>query len=69
MKKTGKLLIEAAAIFVAGVVVGMLYAPRKGKHTRRSIARKSKWFLHSAKGAIEVANDNMQALKDKIKES
>lgn len=68
MKNAGKILIGLAGLFAAGAVIGVLYAPDKGERTRRRITRKSRWFLHSAADAIEEGKDNLQALRDRVKD-
>lgn len=49
MKKFTNLMIAAAAGFLAGGTLGILFAPSKGKKTRKNISKKRKKFLQKIK--------------------
>lgn len=68
MRNTGKTLLGLAGLFAVGAIVGALYAPDKGERTRRRIARNGRWIFHTATDAIEEGKDNLQALRDRIKD-
>lgn len=42
MNNTSKIIIAAAAGAVAGAILGILFAPAKGKETRENIRKKGK---------------------------
>lgn len=69
MRKTRIMLIGLAGFFAAGAVLGALYAPDKGERTRRRIARKGRWFMHSANDAIVEGKDNIGKIKDRVKDN
>jgi gas vesicle protein len=69
MKKTGKILLSLASLFIAGAAIGALYAPDKGARTRRKIVRKSKGVLNSVNNALEDGKDNLEEIRDVLKDN
>ena len=69
MKNTGKILMGLTGLFATGVLIGALYAPDKGERTRRRIARKGRWFLHSANDTVEEGKDMLEEIKDRMKDN
>ncbi len=69
--KSGKLLLGLVSGAVAGAVVGLLYAPKKGKDTRKAISDKGDNYLKEANRSIndftDSVNHKMEALKAKTK--
>lgn len=68
MKKATIQVLCLAATFTAGAVAGVLYAPEKGERTRRKIARKCKWMLHSASDYVEDGKESLEDFRDNLKE-
>jgi len=54
MNNTSKIIIAAAAGAVAGAILGILFAPAKGKETRENIRKKGK----------QLADDIAEKLRD-----
>lgn len=69
--KSGKLLLGLVSGAVAGAVVGLLYAPKKGSDTRKSITQKSDDYIKGANKSIHDLSDSLnhkvEALKSKTK--
>lgn len=69
--KSGKLLLGLASGAAAGAILGLLYAPKKGKDTRKAITQKGDDYLNSANKSIHDLSDSlnhkMEALKAKTK--
>lgn len=47
--KAGKILLGVLSGAAAGAAVGMLFAPKKGSETRRTIADKSNEYVNGSK--------------------
>ena len=62
---TGKVLLGALAGIAAGAVLGILFAPDKGCHTRRKIAKTGEDFTDGLK---EKFNDFMESVTEKFDE-
>lgn len=69
MNKASKIMIGLAGVFAAGAILGTLYAPDKGERTRRKIARKGRWLLHTANDTIEEGKDTLQEIRDRLKDN
>ena len=69
--KSGKLLLGLVSGAVAGAVVGLLYAPKKGKDTRKAITEKGDDYIKGANKSINDFTDSvshkMEALKARTK--
>ncbi len=52
MKTAGKVAIGVAAGAAAGAALGVLFAPDKGKETRKKIAAKSKQIKEDVKSKL-----------------
>ncbi len=69
--KSGKVLLGLASGVAAGAILGLLYAPKKGKDTRKAITKKSDDYINSANKSIHDLSDSlnhkMEALKAKTK--
>lgn len=64
----GKLIVSALAGVAAGAVVGVLFAPEKGKETRKNISKKSEAYLRTYKGKFNKAIDKLAGKFDNLKE-
>lgn len=64
----GKLILSALAGVAAGAVVGVLFAPDKGKDTRKNISKKSEAYLRTYKGKFNKAVDKLAGKFDSLKE-
>ena len=69
--KAGKLLLGLVSGAAAGAVLGLLYAPKKGTETRKTIADTSNSYIKDANRGIndftDSLNHKMAALKSKTK--
>jgi len=69
--KSGKLLLGLLSGAAAGAIVGLLYAPKKGSETRKSIADTSNGYIKDANRGIndftDSLNHKMESLKSKTK--
>lgn len=65
MKKFSKIMIAASIGLVAGVVLGILFAPKKGEKTRKDISKKTKKFFDDIN---EQGSETIEELKEKFKE-
>lgn len=50
----------------AGAALGLLYAPEKGKKTRRDIARRAERFGEKTSDVLESAEDLLEAGRRKL---
>lgn len=70
----GTLLIAILASAAVGAGLGILYAPHKGKKTRKKIKHGvtdatqdvSDWLKHAKDDLVKTANDNKEAFDKKI---
>jgi gas vesicle protein len=63
---TNKKILTAAAVGVAaGSLLGVLFAPAKGKETRKKIHDNSKKLSDGVKNTIEKGKEKLDALKGK----
>jgi len=65
---TGKLILSALAGLAAGAVAGILFAPEKGKDTRKKISKKSEAYMRTYKGKFNKAVDKLAGKFDNLKE-
>ncbi len=65
---TGKLVLGALAGVATGAVLGILFAPDKGKDTRKKISKKSEAYLRTYKGKFNKAVDKLAGKFDNLKE-
>lgn len=69
--KSGKMLIGLVSGAALGAVVGLLFAPKKGKDIRKKIGKTSENYINDAKSKFnefsDTLNDKMDALKAKTK--
>jgi gas vesicle protein len=61
--------IGLIAVFAAGAVLGILYAPDKGERTRRRIVRNGRRLFFQASDALEEGKDTLDEIKDRLNES
>lgn len=59
MKNTSKMLIALGAGFAIGGVLGILFAPDKGKETRHKIAEGGKKFKNKFGEKVKMGKDRM----------
>jgi gas vesicle protein len=64
----GKLVLVALTGVAAGAVVGVLFAPEKGKDTRKKISKKSEAYLRTYKSKFHKAIDKLAGKFDSLKE-
>ncbi|MFC6861064.1 YtxH domain-containing protein [Zunongwangia atlantica] len=73
MKSGGKILIGLLSGAAAGVAAGLLFAPKKGKDTRKAIAKTSDDYYKGARGKVTDFSDSVghkiDALKARTKAS
>ncbi|MDN3593827.1 YtxH domain-containing protein [Zunongwangia endophytica] len=71
MRSGGKILIGLLSGAAAGIAAGLLFAPKKGKDTRKSIATTSDNYYKDARGRVtdfsDSVNHKIDALKAKTK--
>ncbi|HEX6913624.1 MAG TPA: YtxH domain-containing protein [Chitinophagaceae bacterium] len=60
MNNTAKVLIAAAAGAVAGIALGLLFAPAKGEETRDTILKKGKEFADDIARQFKGAKENIK---------
>lgn len=65
---TGKVLLGVLAGFAAGAVLGILFAPHKGKETRRRIISKGEEYADNLKEHYNQFHDSVTEKYDKVKE-
>lgn len=69
--KSGKLLLGLVSGAAAGAVLGLLYAPKKGKDTRKAITDRSDSYIKDANKGLndftDSLNHKVEALKSKTK--
>ncbi len=69
--KAGKMLIGLVSGAALGAVVGLLFAPKKGKDIRKKIGDTSENYIKDAKNKFnefsDTLNDKVEALKAKTK--
>ena len=69
--KSGKMLLGLVSGAVAGAVVGLLFAPKKGIDTRKAITEKGDDYIKGANRSIhdftDSFNHKVEALKAKTK--
>lgn len=69
--KSGNLLLGLVSGAAAGAILGLLYAPKKGKDTRKAITDKGDEYIKGANRSIhdftDSVNHKMEALKARTK--
>lgn len=69
--KAGKMLVGLVSGAAIGAVVGLLFAPKKGKDIRNKIGKTSENYIKDAKSKFnhfsDNLNDKVEALKAKTK--
>jgi gas vesicle protein len=69
--KSGKMLLGLITGAAAGAVLGLLYAPKKGTDTRKTITQKSDDYIKGANKSFhdltDSINHKVEALKSKTK--
>jgi gas vesicle protein len=72
MNKTGKTLLAIATGAVAGIIIGVLFAPDKGSETRRKSREEGEKLADNIKnkfcGAKEKFNDRKEDIGQTFKE-
>lgn len=66
MNNTAKILTAAAVGLAAGGILGILFAPEKGKDTRKAIADKSNDILNKFKKMS--GKDQLKRMKGKLED-
>ena len=67
MKNTQKLLVGFVSTFVAGAVVGILFAPERGNRTRKRILRSGKDLFKTVDYSLEEGKDSLEEIRDVLK--
>lgn len=69
-KGSGKFVVGALIGAAAGAALGLLFAPKSGKETRKAIAEKAKDYSEKGKKLVakeaKSAGDAVSDIKDKI---
>jgi gas vesicle protein len=65
--KAGKILLGILSGAAAGAALGMLFAPKKGTDTRKSIADRSNEYMYGAKNKYNDLADNLSHQYDSVK--
>lgn len=65
--KTGKLLAGIVSGAAIGAIAGLLFAPKKGADTRKSITDKSNEYMYGAKSKYNDLADNLSHRYDSVK--
>lgn len=60
-------MLGLAAVFAAGAVTGMLYAPDKGERTRGRLSRKGRRLYNTANDVIDEGQDTLEEIRDNMK--
>lgn len=64
MKDLSKIIIAASSGLLAGVTLGLLFAPEKGEKTRKDISKKSRELLHKVND--QVGKERLTELKEEF---
>ena len=67
MKSTRSLIVGVLAGFAAGAAIGMLFAPHKGKVTRKRLLRKGEDIAEKTGDAIDDITNNVTKKFETIK--
>ncbi|MDX1601687.1 MAG: YtxH domain-containing protein [Salinimicrobium sediminis] len=65
--KTGKILAGILSGAAIGAIAGILFAPKKGADTRKSISEKSNEYMYGAKNKYNDLADNLSHRYDSVK--
>lgn len=65
--KAGKILLGIISGAAAGAVAGILFAPKKGKDTRKNIADRSNEYMYETKSKLNDLSDNLSHRYDSVK--
>ncbi len=65
--KAGKILVGILSGAAIGAAAGMLFAPKKGKDTRKQIASKSNEYMYDTKSKFNDLTDNLSHKYDSVK--
>jgi gas vesicle protein len=67
MKSTRSLIVGVLAGFAAGAAIGMLFAPHKGKVTRKRLMRRGEDIAEKTGDAIDDITNNVTKKFETIK--
>jgi gas vesicle protein len=67
MEKNTKILIAAGVGLAIGGILGLLFAPNKGKDTRNKIIDTSNKFTESFRGTIKKGTEGINSIKSELK--
>lgn len=65
--KAGKFIAGIVSGAAIGAIAGILFAPKKGTDTRRSITDKSNEYMYGAKNKYNDLADNLSHRYDSVK--
>ena len=68
MKTTNKVLAAIGLGMAAGAILGVLFAPRKGKDTRELLAKKGTKLSEDVKHGIHEGQKKFNSLKEGLKD-
>lgn len=68
MKKAGMVLFGSMVLVATGAVIGILFAPEKGKRMRKKIARRSRRLFNTVSDTIEEGRGNIDEIRDRLKD-
>lgn len=66
MRDNQKILLALLSGAAAGAAMGLLFAPNKGKDTRKKLVRNAQRFADTVKETAEDSLDALTDLKDKV---
>ena len=65
--KAGKIILGILSGAAVGAAVGMLFAPKKGKDTRKGLADRSNEYMYETKSKFNDLADNLSHQYDTVK--
>lgn len=68
MKNTSRLLTAIVTGAATGALLGILFAPDKGRNTRKKISKKSRRFAEDLKDKLSEGKDKFNDIKEAVKE-
>ena len=65
--KAGKILLGVLSGAALGAAAGILFAPKKGRDTRKNIANRSNEYMYETKSKFNDLADNISHRYDSVK--
>lgn len=67
MKNSGKIVLGLLAGLAAGAVLGVLFAPKKGKETRDELSKKAKDLSDTIKTAVNESGEMIADIRKDVR--